>query len=72
MTDEILHSELLFLPFNLQHVGIRSTLTHHVDVRTALQSETMCVIKERESCAPWTRQESQLPSRAEKLIVDDR
>ena len=37
---------------NLQHVGIWSTKVHFLDVRTALQAETKCVAKERESCAP--------------------
>ena len=63
MTDWIFHSELshlalipqhaklLFLPI-LQHVGICSTKIHHLDVRTALQAETKCMIKESGSSAP--------------------
>ena len=83
MNDWILHSELshlvlipqhaklLFLPITLQHVGIWSTKTHFMDVRTALHAETKCMIKERGSCAPQMRQESQWPSRAVKSSVDD-
>ena len=64
MNDWILHSELsplvlipqlaklLFLPITLQHVGIWSTKIHFLDVRTAQQAETRCMIKERGSCAP--------------------
>ena len=82
MTDWILHSELshltlipqhaklLFLLITLQHVGIWSTKIHNWDVRTALQAETKCMIKESGSCAPCMRPESRWP-RAEKSIVDD-
>ena len=45
--------------------------TPYLDVRTALLAETKCMIKERGYCAPWMRQESQWPSRAEKSTVDD-
>ena len=58
MTDWILHNELShlvllkpqhaklwFLP-TLQQVGIWSTKIHYLDVRTALQAETKCMIKE--------------------------
>ena len=65
-----LHAKLLFLPITLQHVGIWSTKTPSLDVRTALQAETKCMIIERVSCAPLMRQESQRPSRAEKSTVD--
>ena len=57
MTDWILHNELShlvllkpqhaklwFLP-TLQQVGIWSTKIHYLDVRTALQAETKCMIK---------------------------
>ena len=40
------HAKLLFLPITLQHVGIWSTKTPHLDVRTALQAEAKCMIKE--------------------------
>ena len=65
------HAKPFFLIITLQHVGIWFTQTHYLDVRTALQAETKCMIKERGSCAPQMRQESQWPSRAEKSIVDD-
>ena len=55
----------------LQHVGIWSTKTPYLDVRTALQAETKCMIKERGSCEPKMRQESQWPSRAEESTVDE-
>ena len=83
MTDFILHSELshlvltpqhaklLFLPITLQHVDFWSTKIHYLDVRIALQAETKCMVKERGSCAPQMRQESQWPSREEKSAVDD-
>ena len=45
------HAKLLFLPITL-------TKTHYLDVRTALQAETKCVIKERGSCAPWMIQKA--------------
>ena len=50
------------IPANhLQHVGIWSTKIHYLDVRAALQAETKCMIKEKRSCAPKLRQESQRP-----------
>ena len=64
MTDWILHSELihlvlipqhaklLFSLITLQHVGIWSTKIHYWDVRTALLSETKCMVKESGSSAP--------------------
>ena len=60
------HAKLLFL-ITLQHVGIWSTKIHCWDVRTALQAETRCLIKESGSCAPSMRPESQRPSRADKV-----
>ena len=65
------HAKLLFLPITLQHVGIWPTKTPYLDVRTALQAEIKCMIKERGSCAPWMRQESQWPSGGEKSTADD-
>ena len=53
--------KLLFLLITLQHVGIWSTKIDYLDVRAALQAETRCMIKERRSCAPLMRQESQCP-----------
>ena len=46
-----LHAKLLFPPTTLQDVGTWSTKTPYLDVRTALQAETKCMIKERGSCA---------------------
>ena len=76
MNDWILHSELshlvlipqhaklLFLQITLEHVSIWSTKIHFWDLRAALQAETRFMTKERGSCAPLMRPESQWPSRA--------
>ena len=61
------HAKLLFLPITLQHVGIWSTKTPNLDVRTALQAVTKCMTKERGSCAPWMRPESQWAIESNKV-----
>ena len=50
----------------------RATKTLYSDVRTALQAETKCMTKKRESCVPMMDMESRWSLRVEKSIADCR